>query len=77
MLQNGRQSQKWPTSGPGGYITPAAGGVHNASKRGDKVRGGTQVGHVATEPLPPGGVPNALQHRTDISNGRKVGRVAT
>ena len=33
-LQSGRQNQKWPTSGQGGYITPAASGVPTASKRG-------------------------------------------
>ena len=30
----GGQNQKWPTSGPGGYITPAAWGVPTASQRG-------------------------------------------
>ena len=34
MLQTGAQNQEWPTSGPGGYITPAAQGVPNASERG-------------------------------------------
>ena len=27
-LQSGGQNQRWPTSGPGGYITPAAWGPH-------------------------------------------------
>ena len=30
----GGQNQKWPTSGQGGYITPAAWGVPTASERG-------------------------------------------
>ena len=35
-------------SGPGGYITPAAWGHPDASKAGDKIRRGPQVGRVAT-----------------------------
>ena len=34
MLQSRRQNQKCPTSGRGGYITPAIWGVPNASGRG-------------------------------------------
>ena len=33
MLQSGGQNQKWPTSGPGGYITMPACWVPNASER--------------------------------------------
>ena len=33
-LQSGGQNQKWPTSGQGGYITPAAWGVADASGQG-------------------------------------------
>ena len=32
-LQSGGQNQKWPINGQGGYITPAASGMPNASKR--------------------------------------------
>ena len=35
-LQSGGQNQRWPTSGLGGYMTPAAWGVPNASERGTK-----------------------------------------
>ena len=35
-LQSGGQNQKWPTSGQGGYITPAASGIPTASERGAK-----------------------------------------
>ena len=35
-LQSGEINHKWPTSGQGGYITPAAWGVPTASERGDK-----------------------------------------
>ena len=31
-LQSVRQNQKWPTSGQGGYITPATWGVPTASE---------------------------------------------
>ena len=30
------KNQKWPTSGQGGYITPAASGIPTASERGAK-----------------------------------------
>ena len=53
----GGQNQKWPTSGQGGYITPAAWGVPTASERGGRIRSGPQVGKVATEPLSPRGSP--------------------
>ena len=33
QLQSGGQNEKWPTSGQGGYITPAAWGVPPASER--------------------------------------------
>ena len=54
-LQGGRQNQKWPTSGQGGYTTPAASGIPTASKQGGRTRIGPQVGKVATSPLPPRG----------------------
>ena len=53
MLQSGGQIQKWPTSGQGGYITPAAKGVPTASERGGEMRSGEQVGKVATSALLP------------------------
>ena len=53
----GGQNQKWPTSGQGGYITPAALGFPTASERGDTIKIAPQVGKVATSPLPPGGSP--------------------
>ena len=36
LLQSVEQNQKWPTSGPGGYITPVLSEGPNASKRGTK-----------------------------------------
>ena len=73
----GGQNQKWPTSRQGGYITPAASGVPTASERGDRIRGGPQVGKVATSPLPPRGVPTASERGDRIRSGPQVGNVAT
>ena len=72
-LQSGGQNQKWPTSGQSGYLTPAVSGIPAASQRGaksevahkwanwlrwgGKIRGGPQVGKVATSPLPYRGSP--------------------
>ena len=44
---SGGQNWRWPTSEPDGYITPATWGIPNASVV-DKIRGGPQVGRVAT-----------------------------
>ena len=32
-LQSRGQNQKWPINGQGGYVTPAASGIPNASER--------------------------------------------
>ena len=40
--QRGRQNQKWPTCGQGGYTTPAAWGIPTASERGAK----SEVAHL-------------------------------
>ena len=49
------QSQRCPTNGQNCYITPAFLGV---PKQGDKVKGGPQVGTIATSPLRSRGSPN-------------------
>ena len=49
------QSQRWPTSGQNCYITPALLGV---PKQGDEIKGGPQVGGIATSPLRSWGSPN-------------------
>ena len=54
-LHNSGQIQRWPTSGQCGYITPAARGVPHRFTAGGRIRGGPQVGKVATKPLPSGG----------------------
>ena len=56
-LQSGGQNQRWPTSGQGGYITPAASGIPTASKPEGKIRSCPYMGKVATSPLPPRGFP--------------------
>ena len=56
-LQSGGQSQKWPTSGQSGYLTPAVSGDPHRFRAGGKVRSGPQVGKVATSPLPYRGCP--------------------
>ena len=40
-LESGGQNQKWPTSGQGGYVTPAASGIPSASER----RATSEVAH--------------------------------
>ena len=48
MLQSGGQNQQWPTSGPGGYITPAVWGGPQRFRAGNKIMCGPKVGLVAT-----------------------------
>ena len=75
-LQNGGQSQKWPTSGQGGYITPAASGIPTASKRGAK----SEVAHKWARWLHhPCRLrdPHGLKAGGKIRSGPQVGKVAT
>ena len=57
LLQSRGGTQKWPTSGQSGYVTPAVSGIPTASERGGGVRSGPQVGKRATSPLPSRGSP--------------------
>ena len=75
-LQSGGQNQKWPTSGQGGYITPAASGGPQRFKARGKIRSGPQWGKVATSPLPPGGSP-PLKSKGQNHKGPQMGKVAT
>ena len=77
LLQSGGQNQKWPTSGQGGYITPAASGYPHRFRAWGKIRSGPQVGKVATSPLPPRGDPHRFRARGKIRSGPQVGKVAT
>ena len=60
-LQSGGQSQKWPTSGQSGYLTPAVSGDPHRFRAGGKIGNGPQVGKVATSPLPYRGIPTASE----------------
>ena len=61
------QSQRWPTSGQNCYITPAFLGV---PKQGDKVKGGPQVGKIATSPLPCGAPQKRGQSQRSPTSGQ-------
>ena len=76
-LQSGGQSQKWPTSGQSGYLTPAVSGDPHRFSAGGKVRSGPQVGKVATSPLPYRGIPTASKRGGKVRSGPQMGKVAT
>ena len=72
----GGQNQKWPINGQGGYITPAASGIPNASKRGLK----TEVAHKWAMWLHHPcrlGEPPCFRAGGKIRSGPQVGKVAT
>ena len=74
--QSGGQNQKWPTSGQGGYITPAASGIPTASKRGAK----SEVAHKWARWLHHPcrlGDPHRFRAGGKIRSGPQVGKVAT
>ena len=74
--QSGRQNQKWPTCGQGGYVTPAALGIPSASERGAK----SEVAHLWARWLRnPGRLGDPLRYRArgKIRSGPLVGKVAT
>ena len=75
-LQSGGQNQKWPTSGQGGYITPAASGIPTALKRGAK----SEVAHKWARWLHHPcrlGDPHRFRAGGKIRSGPQVGKVAT
>ena len=71
-LQSGGQNQKWPISGQGGYITPAASGIATASKRGTK----SEVARWLRHPCRLGD-PQRFKAGDKIRSGPQVGKVAT
>ena len=75
-LQSGGQNQRWPTSGQGGYITPAAWGVPNASERGAKSEVAHKWARWLHNPCRLGGLP-ALRTGGRIRSGPQMGKVAT
>ena len=75
-LQSGGQTQKWPTCGQGGYVTPAASGVPSASERGAE----SEVAHLwARWLLNPCRIGGPLRFRAGerIRSGPLVGKVTT
>ena len=75
-LQSGGQSQKWPTSGRNGYLTPAVSGIPAASKRGAK----SEVAHKWANWLPHPcriGDPRRCRAGGKIRSGPQVGKLAT
>ena len=75
-LQSGGQSQKWPTSGQSGYLTPAVSGIPTASKWGAK----SEVAHKWAKWLPHPcriGDPHRFRAGGKIRSGPQVGKVAT
>ena len=75
-LQSGGQSQKWPTSGQSGYLTPAVSGIPTASERGAK----SEVAHKWAKWLPHPcriGDPHRFIAGGKVRSGPQVGKVAT
>ena len=72
----GGQDQKWPTSRPGGYITPAALGVPTVSERGAKSKVAHKWAGWLYNPYRLGG-PHRFRAWGSIKSGPQVGRVAT
>ena len=72
----GGQKQKWPTSGQGGYIPPAAWGVPTASERGAKAEVAHKWARWLHNPCRLGG-PHRFRARGKIRSGPQVGMVAT
>ena len=70
------RNQKWPTSGQGGYITPAAWGVPNASERGAESEVAHKWARWLHNPCRLVG-PNRFRRGGRITGGPQVGTVAT
>ena len=76
QLQSGGQNQKWPTSGQGGYITPAAWGVPTASERGAESEVAHKWARWLHNPCRLGG-PHRFGAGGRIRSCPQVGKVAT
>ena len=75
-LQSGGQNQKWPTSGPNGYLTHAVSGIPNASEREAK----SEVADKWAKWLPHPcriGDPHRFRAGGKIRSGPQVGKMAT
>ena len=70
------KNQKWPTSGPNGYLTPAVSGIPTASERGAQ----SEVAHKWAKWLPHPcriGDPHRFRAGGRIRSGPQVGEIAT
>ena len=74
-LQSGGQNQKSPRNGQGGYITPAAWGVPNASERGTKSKLAHKWAGWLHKACRQGG-PQRFRAGDRIRNGPQMGKVA-
>ena len=75
-LHSEGQNQRWPTSGQGGYITPAAWGIPTASKRGAESEVANKWARWLHNPCRLRG-PHRFKAGGTISDGPQVGKVAT
>ena len=74
-LRSGGQNHRWPTTGQGGYITPAASGVHTASERGPESEVAHKWARWLHNPCRLGG-PHRFRAGGRIRSGPQVGKVA-
>ena len=70
------QNMRWPTSGPGGYITPAASGVPTALEQGQESEVAHKWAGWLHNPCRLGG-PHHFRAGGGITGGPQVGQVAT
>ena len=75
-LQSGGQNQRWPTSGQGGDINPAAWGVSTASERRAKSEVAHKWARWLHNPCRPGG-PHRFRAGGKFKSGPQVGKVVT
>ena len=75
-LQSGGQNHRWPTSGQGGYITPAAWGVPTASERGAESEVAHKWARWLHNPCRLRG-PHRFKAGGRIKSGPQLGKVAT
>ena len=75
-LQSRVQNRRWPTSGQGGYMTPAAWGVPTASKRRAEAKVAHKWARWLHNPCRPGG-PHRFRAGGRIRGGPQLGKVAT
>ena len=75
-MQSAEQNQRWPTSGQGGYRTPAAWRVPTASQRGTQSELAHHWARWLHNPCRLGG-PQGMRAGGRIRSGPQVGKVAT